>query len=124
MGPRYEYFKEYFARPENLERKRKAGLKWYRDEVKTRRKEIIKILGAKCSNPKCLVPGGCTDIRCLQLDHIEGGGYIERRKGIITMYRRYLNDHKLLKKKIQLLCANCNWIKVHVKKEFKPRKYK
>lgn len=54
---------------------------------------------------------GFSDIRALQLDHINGGGTRENRAS-----RRH-SDHwtKIIKagfpKGYQVLCANCNWVK-------------
>lgn len=66
------------------------------------RKAVITFLGGKCI--KC----GFSDERALQVDHIDGGGAQERKKGNSSTF--YL---KILKgtKGYQLLCANCNWIK-------------
>lgn len=66
------------------------------------RSQAISYLGSVCSN--C----GFSDIRALQIDHIEGDGS-ERRKTIDTyrMYREILRGEP----GYQLLCANCNWIK-------------
>lgn len=75
---------------------------------------LFDLLGRKCSNPNCLVPGGCSDVRCLQFDHIEGGGMIERLnkfKSNNMMYRYYAANPEEAKKRLQVLCANCNWIK-------------
>jgi hypothetical protein len=71
-------------------------------------------LGDRCSNPACQwlnADGtrGCTDRRCLQIDHVYGGGSQERKTstGYIILLRVIEDeDHKY-----QLLCANCNWIK-------------
>ena len=52
--------------------------KWY-DE---RRQKALILLGEKCSNPKCLVPNGCSDSRCLQFDHIDGGGTKLKASGL------------------------------------------
>ena len=80
------------------------------------RMEIFEFLGNKCSNPNCLVPNGCIDIRCLQIDHVHGGGLREKIKivgknGNLQQYRFILRQIKLGSKDYQLLCANCNWIK-------------
>jgi len=72
------------------------------------KKEIHSLLGGVCV--KC----GFSDGRALQIDHINGGGYQER-KGYQTnpkaYYRNILQSIKDNKNKYQLLCANCNWIK-------------
>lgn len=84
------------------------------------RNEIIGLLGGKCSNPNCAVPNGMTDKRCLQIDHINGGGCKEARKfsaGSIY-YKHILEQIKAGSKDYQLLCANCNWIKRCEKREY------
>jgi hypothetical protein len=77
------------------------------------RAEIFALLGGRCSNPKCLVPNGCSDSRCLQIDHIHGGGNKRRKNNHSNnvYYKRILNEIKAGSKDYQLLCANCNWIK-------------
>lgn len=82
---------------------------------------LFELLGNKCSNPKCLVPNGCDDIRCLQLDHINGGGTKEYKKFKVvnSLYYYYFKHPEEAKEKLQILCANCNWIKRHEKNEIK-----
>jgi len=67
-------------------------------------------LGGKCA--KC----GFDDYRALQIDHINGDGYKERKsKGVGQKYIGNCNTVKKVckgeLKNYQLLCANCNWIK-------------
>lgn len=82
------------------------------------REKLFLLLGDKCSNPTCLVPGGCTDKRCLQFDHINGGGTKEiRLMGNHQMIRYYLTHPDEAKSKLQVYCANCNWIKKSENKE-------
>jgi len=70
------------------------------------REDLICYLGGKCK--KC----GFSDIRTLQLDHIKGGGHVERKRfSTIRRYINYIKNIEDTKTKIQLLCANCNWIK-------------
>jgi len=70
------------------------------------REELIQLLGATCT--KC----GFMDRRALQLDHIKGGGHVERKKfSTIRRYINYIKNIEDTKTKLQLLCANCNWIK-------------
>lgn len=85
------------------------------------REEVIKRLGERCSNPNCKWRNedgtlGCTDYRCLHIDHVHGGG----RKELLSM-----SSYAYLKKVLadteglyQLLCANCNFIKRRENKEF------
>lgn len=79
---------------------------------KKTRERVVKALGGKCV--KC----GFSDIRALQLDHINGGGNKIRKsiKGGSVKYYQAMIDNKH-KKEIQLLCANCNVIKRIVNKE-------
>jgi hypothetical protein len=66
-------------------------------------------LGGKCV--KC----GFSDVRALQIDHVNGGGGKEIRSiGVKKMYSLAIRDSE---HKYQLLCANCNWIKRHENKE-------
>lgn len=76
------------------------------DDIKKLRKEALEFLGNKCSNPKCLVPNGCSDKRCLQIDHINGT-FDEPRLTGINLYLDILENPEALSK-YQILCANCN----------------
>lgn len=79
---------------------------------KRKRLEVIEFLGSKC------VRCGFSDIRALQLDHINGGGCKESKSiGSTTMYLRYSQNLVLAKEKLQVLCANCNWIKRYERDE-------
>lgn len=70
------------------------------------RTDLVTLLGARCLS--C----DFSDIRALQLDHIHGGGSKELDKnGNISMYYYYLKHPEEAKEKLQVLCANCNWIK-------------
>lgn len=86
-----------------------------------KRLEIIRLLGGQCANPFGLHDKPFTDIRCLQIDHVHGCGYKERKVEGLTS-DRYPRIIKFLKEnphqdKYQLLCANCNWIKKDVNME-------
>lgn len=84
-------------------KKRKAYLKNYRNKFKTK---AFNVLGNKCI--KC----GFSDVRALQIDHINGGGFKERKEkgaGGIVIYKRIISNK--FNNLYQLLCANCNWIK-------------
>ena len=95
-----QYYKEH-GNPYSNEKSKKCRL------------SIIKYLGKKCV--KC----GFKDIRALQLDHIKGGGNqeVKMRKGMVRVYRYYAEHLDEVDSHLQVLCANCNWIKRYVKKE-------
>jgi len=77
------------------------------------RVQALMFLGGRCA--KC----GNTDMRCLQIDHVNGGGTKENKKvhsrGIAM--RVFQNPGEY-----QVLCANCNWIKRFDLNENKQRK--
>jgi hypothetical protein len=72
------------------------------------RNKLFEILGGKL----CI---GCgeTDERCLQFDHINGGGRkdVEKHKSSSEMYRYYIANPDIAKETLQVMCANCNWKK-------------
>jgi len=91
------------------------------------RDALLKLLGDKCG--RC----GFADRRALQFDHINGDGHKERgsRNGGYgaKKLRDWLRDPEI-KTKLQLLCANCNWIKRSENQELgvgnrngRPKKY-
>ena len=97
---RKKWQKEY--RGKNMERIRKNNDRYNHKS----RQEVVDLLGGKCK--RC----GFTDIRALQIDHINGGGYKEIRD--ISSKQRLKLVIEAIKNKVnkyQLLCANCNWIK-------------
>lgn len=64
---------------------------------------------------------GYSDIRALQVDHINSDGAEDRRNGMNSksaMYKFIRENADLSKQKYQLLCANCNSIKRVEKKEY------
>lgn len=77
------------------------------------RQEIIDILGRECKH--C----GCTDKRCLQIDHIYNDGKKERNnlRDRLTYYKFILNKIKSGSNDYQLLCANCNTIKEYERRK-------
>jgi hypothetical protein len=90
---------------------RSAWNKHYRHELK---KKIFAHLGNKCAH--C----GFSDPRVLQIDHVNGGGTKEinsMSRNRTHYYRMVLTSVENNEGKYQLLCANCNWIKIHVNDE-------
>ncbi len=93
-----------------LAQRSKAANEYYHKQ----RKLAIDILGGKCI--RC----GFSDIRALQIDHIHGDGYADRKKK-----SHWRHQHKFIterpeeaKKKYQVLCANHNRIKAIENKEY------
>jgi hypothetical protein len=85
--------------------------------------ELIRLLGGRCSDPNCHWVNddgtkGCTDLRCLQVDHKHGGGHKTRREagGAYNDYKKAVADPER-SQMYQVLCANCNWVKRHENKE-------
>jgi hypothetical protein len=88
--------------------------------IRKRRQIIIQLLGGKCSNPYNLNHGDfLNDTRCLQIDHVNGGGVRELRehKNRYSFYGMVIRKIKVGSKDYQLLCSNCNWIKRYINKE-------
>jgi hypothetical protein len=97
-----EYQKEYYSRPYIRQR--------YNDKNLEIKLTLFNILGGICKH--C----GFSDHRALQLDHINGNGAKSRRenglhKNRIQYYKFLINNPEYTLNEIQLLCANCNWVK-------------
>lgn len=85
------------------------------------RKQTLDLLGGvNCAT--C----GFADWRALQIDHRNGGGHREQRDRGFTLtaasdlwkFRAWIKANPdEAKKRYQVLCANCNWIKRHEAKE-------
>jgi hypothetical protein len=90
---------------------------YFRNYHKNKRRELhlkaIELLGNECS--RCHEK----DWRCLQIDHIKGHGYSQKRKYSCaeTLYRHIISDIMNESKDYQCLCANCNWIKKYERNE-------
>lgn len=84
-------------------------------KLQTRRKlrmKIIVLLGGKC------IQCGESDVRCLQIDHINGGGGKERKSlSVWKYYQKVLESVKMNKREYQCLCANCNFKKRNAKNQ-------
>jgi hypothetical protein len=108
-----------------LDQERKRG----RDNVRRLKMEVLNHYAKgelKCANPNCEVPGGAKDVRGLQIDHINGGGYKhsqELKKNGTRMYAWLKKNN--FPEGYQVLCASCNIIKkVANKEDYTPRKNK
>lgn len=102
---------QYRTDPELRDRMRANSIKINREWWRRKRNQLLSLKGHKC------VRCGFSDIRALQLDHINGGGVRQQR----TMNRAqqfewfFANPDKW-----QILCANCNWIKKTERNEQPP----
>lgn len=76
-----------------------------------KRKTLTHYGNGKCECVKC----GFGDIRALSLDHINGGGYQQRKKIGIEFYKWIVKNN--YPEGFQTLCMNCNWIKRFENKE-------
>ena len=101
-----------------LRERRIDRLKHWREHnlstYKKLRQEVLLHLGSKCS--KC----GIEDYRVLQIDHINGNGYQEKKqfgRGGWASVKYYRHILEVDGEGYQLLCANCNWIKRYEQKE-------
>jgi len=83
--------------------------------------EIFSLLGNKCSDPTCPIPPEELDPRCLQIDHINGGGCSAKRNkenpSCYSYYKHILEEIKKGSRDYQLLCVYCNWRKRYLNKE-------
>jgi len=77
--------------------------------IKNKNAELRQILG----QPVC-INCGFGDSRALQFDHINGNGNKDRKrfaKGGTNKLMYYILHPDEAREKLQVLCANCNWIK-------------
>jgi hypothetical protein len=85
------------------------------------RRAALAYLGNRCSNPNCRWMNndgsfGCADLDMLHIDHVNRDGAKERRNlSDLMIYRRVLEDTE---GRYRILCANCNWKKRQVDREF------
>ena len=101
----YVYYDERYTKSwKNKKKPSSEYRKMRREKIKNK---LYDILGNVCI--RC----GFSDKRALQFDHINGGGKREILlfKGNENMYRFYSKNPKDTKERLQVLCANCNWIK-------------
>lgn len=80
-----EQFKGYAKKGKNKREQHNKN-----DHMK-RRMKIIELLGGQCANLYFLHDKPFTDVRCLQIDHINGGGNEERRQfDYMEKYYKYV----------------------------------
>jgi len=113
----------YASKERNLERVKGRQRNWTRNWRSSNRERHAKVWRSRDERIKrklFLILGqdscmkcGFSDKRALQFDHINGGG----NKDIKTL-TYYVNHPEEARQKLQVLCANCNRIKVIENKEF------
>lgn len=81
--------------------------KYEQDRRRILKQQLYDMLGMNCN--RC----GFSDTRALQLDHIKDDGHTDRKRfaGHLAMVRYYIEHPDEAKLRLQILCANCNWIK-------------
>lgn len=84
--------------------KEQAALR-HRATKARKRAEIIASLGSVCV--KC----GYSDVRALQIDHVNCDGYLDRHRSGGSYYSYLLKQIQIRPDDFQLLCANCHVIK-------------
>ena len=103
---------DYDTRPNEYHKRHLVSQRKHRDK---RREEILDFFGRKC------VRCGFSDSRALQIDHINGNGAEDRRihsAGSLWGVPKLIEENPdRARKELQLLCANCNWIKRFENKE-------
>ncbi len=118
---RKKYHTEYYLRNKKklLSQQRERLLDPLKKEQKNKKdrerhfnykSKIYALLGGA----KCKYCGYDKDPRALQLDHINGDGSIDRKRfhsSAVRYWMEYKDNLEELKKKFQVLCANCNAIK-------------
>ena len=97
----------------NCELKHRAVGLCMKHYLLTYRLRLIDLLGGE----KCM-RCGFSDIRALQIEHINGGGTKQfKENGTYSVYAYYLNHPEKAKRDLQVFCANCNWIKKSLRSE-------
>lgn len=99
-------YKKYRSDPGNEDRRRLLNRLRYHKM----RGEILSAYGGCCRS--C----GCSDPRVLCIDHVKGDGKQDRNKhSPPDMLRRIIKGG--FPDTYQILCRNCNWIKLHENRE-------
>lgn len=78
---------------------------------------VLGLLGNKCY--RC----GFSDVRALQIDHVNGGGAKELKTlGGVGYWNNVIKSVINEEGRYQLLCANCNWIKRYENNEVRKKR--
>jgi rubrerythrin len=104
----HEFSQRYQTDPRFRENRKKTKREYNRKLLRRYQNETADALGGW----KCAVCGD-TDRDVLAFDHERGGGEDERGKmgGQLPTIRYYYHNLGEAKKRLQVLCANCNWKK-------------
>ena len=109
---RVDYYHEHQERENEVVRnsRRRNGT-----TQKRRRMALILLLGAKCVS--CAYTA---DMRALVVDHKFGSGTKDRKRlrNPIAYYTYYLDHPEEAREKLQVLCCNCNVIKMTEEREY------
>lgn len=108
--PKFQKYRhEYYLRNRKKERV------YNKSKYNESRKTLFTMLGDKCY--QC----GFSNPLALDIDHINGDGYIDRKRfngsASTMVYKYYLQHPVEAKTRLQILCANCNRIKMQVNRE-------
>jgi RNase P subunit RPR2 len=111
----HQYYKQY--RTKNAVYLAQKTAAWNKEQaipkihsyVLDARTRLRNLLGDDC------VMCGFSGFRALQIDHIKGDGWNDYITGQRALF--YLKHPDLARERLQLTCANCNWIKRYELKE-------
>ena len=112
-----EYYRKH--KPRILARQKLNPNRKINDKLSSNRKnamarqKILEVLGGAC------IVCSFSDVRALQVDHVNGGGHHARRKLKQSTARQLLKAIVQSPNEFQLLCANCNWIKRCERREYR-----
>jgi predicted HNH restriction endonuclease len=107
MGSSKEYMREWRAK--NQDKIREYNRKSRYNRYGPSRQAAIDYLGGRCHG--C----GFDDVRCLDVDHVFGGGSKERaRRDRIAFYKDVVAGDR---PDVQLLCLNCHRIKTSLERQ-------
>lgn len=99
-----------------IREKRKLNPSYGNEGTIKLRQDILALFNNKC------IQCGFSDKRALQIDHVNGNGHKEDRRG--SKYLKKVLDSVLNKEnEYQVLCANCNWIKRVINNEVSKNRF-
>lgn len=117
-----EYYRQYYLK--HLPEMKRIRKEWYAKHKKSyalymkKFNKKMRILVLEKFGNKC-VKCSNSDWRVLQIDHVDGYGYLDRKNYSGSYYTHVLKREKEFPGTYQLLCANCNWIKKYDNNEMR-----